>query len=246
MENLTSRTALDTGPTGQSAGSFPSFISGRVLLAAIFGAVAALPAFGQAPRADEDPAAGLQHAPRGSQQELEIFGQHLLPFELEPSTGPIALPADAEVQSSLKADERPSLQFLKKGKLSGEAPKLETPKAGGYRAASAGSAPAPLPQHENKLENPLIRQPGDFLVEYELKAEADITVTITDMRGMPVSSLVIPAGTPGGLKGQNSLIYWDGRDLEGREAPEGRYMAVQSIRYAGEEKEEIRELLLIK
>ncbi|MBI4679333.1 MAG: hypothetical protein HY748_17295 [Elusimicrobia bacterium] len=156
---------------------------------------------------------------RGSDEEKAAFEARRLGADQpgQPSAGKLpSAPADGEARATLSPGERPSLRFLKK--------------PGAMKALGKESAPK-LPNHQNKLENPLIRPPSDFEVEYELKQDADVSVTILDLAGVPMREFSIKSGDPGGRKGKNRLSLWDGRDLMGQEAPVGQYQAVLFIKY---------------
>ncbi|OGR56682.1 MAG: hypothetical protein A2X36_17420 [Elusimicrobia bacterium GWA2_69_24] len=225
---------------------------------AAFLAIVALPLISpdsssaQTPGQAEDPAAAKQHAPRGSALELERFGRHILPTRKATASSSEAAGQGAEVSDVLDPKERPSLKFLRQGKTLSKSGKPAKQK-GGAGPASAGAASgsgAPggaepqLPQHQNKLEDSLIRNPGDFLVEYSLESDAEVAVAVIGADGMEVRRFEIPAGAPGGCAGLNRVIYWDGQDALGREAPAGDYQAIQSIRYGGADGKRVETRLL--
>lgn len=170
-------------------------------------------AFPQQPVQKEDPQAGASHAKRGTPAEKAAFESHQLPSEKAGQglgrTRRLAPPPGGEVTERLSPGERPALRFLKD------------------RQASQA------PQHPNRLENPHTRNPNEFTVDYDLAADAEVSVTIVGENGVPVRHYTIPPGQEGGRKGKNRSVYWDGRGVGGQEAPPGRYFGFQSIRYQG-------------
>lgn len=149
---------------------------------------------------------------RGSGEEKAEFERHQLASDRLGKTG--AQLSD-EVTTALAPGERPSLRFLKKG---GKMKALSAP--------SAPQAPAAAPAFLNKE----IRPPSDFAVEYELGQDAAITISIVGPNGVALHELNVPAGEPGGRRGKNRVLAWDGRDALGREAPAGSYQAIVIVR----------------
>jgi len=70
-----------------------------------------------------------------------------------------------------------------------------------------------------------------FEVEYDLPAEADLSVTLLDLRAMPLRTFHLAKGQPGTLAGKNKITIWDGTDSNGQEMPAGEYMAALSFQY---------------
>lgn len=172
----------------------------------------------QSPRRSEDPSAGKNHAARGSAQERENFEKHLLPYE------------KAKLAAKKKSK---GFGILSAGSAPKPDPKPTIDAAPAKGLLKAGKTSHKLPQHENRLENPLISHPDDFLVEYELDSDAQVSVTITTAEGDAVKHFSISPGAPGGQAGLNALSYWDGQDSSGKEMPLGEYKANQVIHYVG-------------
>ncbi|MBI4397207.1 MAG: hypothetical protein HY548_08940 [Elusimicrobia bacterium] len=71
-----------------------------------------------------------------------------------------------------------------------------------------------------------------FQVQYTLSKEAKLSVTLLDIRRMPIRTFQVPAGSPGTAAGENRLTIWDGKDAQGNDAPPGEYWAALSIQDA--------------
>lgn len=154
-------------------------------------------------------AAGEGNPPRGSAEEAALFEKHAIAAD---ALVPAPPPPGGQVTPSLAPGERPSLRFLKK-----PAPKPS--------AAAAGAAAKP-----ERLENPLVRPPSDFEVEYRLDKDAEVSVAIVGPDGASLRDYRIAAAAPGARQGLNRLSLWDGQDSQGREAAPGPYRAVLVIR----------------
>lgn len=210
---------------------------GPRLLPALLAAVLsfASPLYADKPIKKEDPNAGKNHVTRGSAIELQTLEKNkpVAPA----STGKVGLPPGAEVRTKLGQGERPALRFLKEGKAA-------APVSGfGVLGVAASKAPKKpkFPQHKNRLENPNIRPPKDFEVEYTLTADAEVVVQVLSLEGLAIVSHTFPAGARGAKSGLNKLPIWDGRDMAGREMPPGMYFAQVEIRYAkGAKTEQLR------
>ncbi|MBI5883539.1 MAG: hypothetical protein HZB91_10600 [Elusimicrobia bacterium] len=154
--------------------------------------------------------------PRGSAEEKAEFERHMLASDKVGKPAPAGQAADAaaggEVTSALAPGERPSLRFVKKG--------------GKMKAQSAPAAPVAAPALVNKDVSP----PSDFALDYDLPADAGVTISIVGPDGVPVREFSMAAGQPGGSRGKNRVLAWDGRDGLGREAPAGPYQALVIIR----------------
>ncbi|MFA6318007.1 MAG: hypothetical protein WC943_11355 [Elusimicrobiota bacterium] len=166
------------------------------------------------------PAAWVQAGPpaRGSAEEKTLFERHGLASDKLAKTAPAAKEAPAaagEVTSTLTPGERPSLRFMNKG--------------GKMKAQSSPSAPA-APAAAPTLVNKEIQPPSDLALDYDLPADADVTISILGPDGVPAAEFSVAAGQQGGLKGKNRVVAWDGRDRLGREAPNGVYQALVIIR----------------
>ncbi|MBI5622433.1 MAG: hypothetical protein HY924_01505 [Elusimicrobia bacterium] len=150
---------------------------------------------------------------RGSAEEKAAFERHALASDQLAKTQPAAKgPADnGEITETLAPGERPSLRFMNKGG------KMKT-----QSAPSAPTAPVAAPSLVNKDVQP----PSDFALDYDLPADTDVTISIVGPDGVPAAEFNAAAGQPGGLKGKNHVIAWDGRDRLGREAPGGPYQAL--------------------
>ena len=79
-----------------------------------------------------------------------------------------------------------------------------------------------------------------FQVQYTLRGDADLSVTILDVRRMPIRTFQVAAGAPGALAGEDSLTLWDGKDSQGGDAPAGEYWASLSCRYGDGSLENLR------
>lgn len=73
--------------------------------------------------------------------------------------------------------------------------------------------------------------PSAFQVQYSLRENANVSVTLLDLNRMPLRTFHIRAGEPGAMVGENELSIWDGKDGEGDEMPTGDYWAAVSIQY---------------
>lgn len=155
--------------------------------------------------------------PRGSAQEKAEFERHQLASDRLGKAVPAGQGAGAqaggEVTAALSPGERPSLRFLKKG--------------GKMKAQAAAAA---VPVAAPALVNKEVRPPSDFALEYDLESDAAVTISIVGPDGVPVREFGVPAGQPGGLRGGNRVLAWDGRDALGREAPAGPYQAFVIVR----------------
>lgn len=79
--------------------------------------------------------------------------------------------------------------------------------------------------------------PWKYSIQYTLKEDAEVYVTIINQRRIPVNTFAIQPGEEGSRRGENRLILWLGRDQDGQEMPEGRYYAFQVIKYPNGEEE---------
>ncbi|HOW28757.1 MAG TPA: hypothetical protein PK876_09700 [Elusimicrobiota bacterium] len=70
-----------------------------------------------------------------------------------------------------------------------------------------------------------------FKVSYDLAREADVSVTVLDLRRVPIHTFTLKRGQQGTQAGKNELILWNGRTLQDTEAPAGEYWASLSILY---------------
>ncbi|MBU2531029.1 MAG: hypothetical protein KKD35_08355 [Elusimicrobia bacterium] len=99
-----------------------------------------------------------------------------------------------------------------------------------------------LPGTDNLMKQPPLidkplPDPWKYSVQYTLKEDAEVYVTIVNQRRMPVNTFAIQPGEEGSRKGENKLILWLGNDQDGNEMPEGRYFAFQIIKYSNGEEE---------
>ncbi len=94
----------------------------------------------------------------------------------------------------------------------------------------AAGAAAAAPAKPERLENPLVRPPSDFEVEYSLEKDADVAVAVLGPDGASLRDYRIPAASPGARRGLNRRSLWDGQDSQGREAPQGLYRAIVVIK----------------
>ncbi len=82
-----------------------------------------------------------------------------------------------------------------------------------------------------RLGGPRAAAQDAFQVRYTLPQDADLSVTLLDLRRIPLRTFQVAAGEPGAQAGENVLTLWDGKDLEGQEAPAGEYWAALSFRF---------------
>lgn len=179
------------------------------VLACLFFA-AAWPGLGHAA---SEPGAGAPKLQRGSAEESAEFEKHQLPFEKKAKKSPVTAsaaalpqpPAGSEISQKLSPSDRPAVSFLKKK------PAAQPP------AAAPQLAP-PEPARGTTLE-------------YELKGDAELTITIIAADGAALRQFTISPGEEGGRKGKNRVL-WDGRDDTGAAATAGEPVASLAIRYS--------------
>jgi hypothetical protein len=70
-----------------------------------------------------------------------------------------------------------------------------------------------------------------FRAEYDLTADADVSVTVLDISKAPIHTFNLALGQDGTRAGHNGLILWNGRNAKDEEAPPGEYWASVSVRY---------------
>lgn len=104
---------------------------------------------------------------------------------------------------------------------------------------------------ENTLVNKNIKNPREFIREYNLKGDAEILVTIFDENKTIVNSYVLSEGSTGTKRGKNRLILWDGKDIRLEnakgiadakgivDAKERNYTAVIEVKYKDDTRETI-------
>lgn len=97
---------------------------------------------------------------------------------------------------------------------------------------------------KNTLVNKHIKNPKEFIREYNLKEDAEILVTIQDENGRIVNSYVLSEGSRGTKRGKNRLILWDGKDIIAdakgiADAKERNYTAVIEVKYKDDTRETI-------
>ncbi|MFC1521519.1 hypothetical protein ACFL6Y_03835 [Elusimicrobiota bacterium] len=178
----------------------------------------------------EDSKAKKRHFKRGSQKEKEIFDKAVEPLIDRPQKHKKhKVPANAVVHGSLKPNERPSLKYLDPD---------------GKKKKSVHAMPVMQP--ENKLENDLTVSPKDFEIKYNLKEDAQVSITVMREDGVPMHHFEIPPGHEGAKKGNNRIIAWDGRDNLDVEVNPGKYFVMQAIQYTKSGKDETRIIHLNK
>jgi len=83
----------------------------------------------------------------------------------------------------------------------------------------------------HRFAGPRASAPDAFQLQYALPEPADLSVTLLDLRRVPLRTFHVSAGQPGAQAGENTLTVWEGRDSQGEEAPAGEYWAALSFRY---------------
>jgi len=83
-----------------------------------------------------------------------------------------------------------------------------------------------------RFMGPAANLPAAFQVNYALPQDADVSVTLLDLKRMPLRTFQVAKGQPGAQAGDNTLAIWDGKDSAGQDTPAGEYWAAVSVRYA--------------
>jgi len=95
-------------------------------------------------------------------------------------------------------------------------------------AQMPGSLPAPLIQNVINAPNPFDSRRGGLegqtRISYSLLENAKVSITIYDLLGHRVQEWHFGSGDPGGLTGNNNVL-WDGTNQAGQKVSKGGYLA---------------------